>query len=204
MSGRYVVLEGIEGAGKSTVARRLADLLERESARVVRVREPGGTKSGERIRRVLLDHGSDLGHWTEALLFAASRAQLAKEIVGPALRDGLWVISDRSVYSSLAYQGGGRELGIEAVRAVNEAGLGGVWPELVVLLRLDPDTGLRRQEIADRIGAEGLEFQTRVAAAFDDIAAREPSRFAVVDASAGLDDVVDLAWEEVRRRWQIP
>jgi dTMP kinase len=201
MTDRYLALEGVEGAGKSTVAARVADLLRAGGRDVVTVREPGGTPAGERIRSVLLDRGSELGDWAEALLFAAARAQLAREVVGPALARGAWVISDRSVYSSLAYQGGGRRLGIDAVRALNEPGLEGVWPGLVVLLRLEPDTGLERQEIADRIGAEGLEFQARVAESFDEIAAREPDSFIVVDASAPLSDVVARLWRELGERW---
>ncbi len=201
MTDRYLALEGVEGAGKSTVAARLAGLVRASGRAVMTVREPGGTPTGERIRRVLLDRGSELSDWAEALLFAASRAQLAREIIGPSLARGDWVITDRSVYSSLAYQGGGRRLGIEEVRALNEPGLEGVWPGLVVLLRLDPDVGLERQENADRIGAEGLEFQARVAAAFDAIAAGEPDRFIVVDASAPLADVVALLWKELEERW---
>lgn len=190
MTGRYVALEGIEGAGKSTVAERLAAMISAGGTEVVRVREPGGTTPGERIRSVLLDHGPDMAHWTEALLFAAARAELASRVVGPALNRGAWVVSDRSVYSSLAYQGGGRGLGIDEVRAVNEPGLRGVWPALVVLLRIDPADGLRRQEVPDRIGAEGVEFQATVAGAFDEVARREPELFVVVDASAPLDEVV--------------
>ncbi len=201
MTDRYLALEGVEGAGKSTVAARLAGLVRAGGHDVMTVREPGGTPAGERIRRVLLDQGSELSDWAEALLFAASRAQLAREVVGPALARGVWVITDRSVYSSLAYQGGGRRLGIDEVRALNEPGLEGVWPGLVVLLRLDPDAGLQRQENADRIGAEGLEFQARVAAAFDEIAAGEPDRFIVVDASAPLADVVARLWKELEDRW---
>lgn len=201
MTGRYLALEGIEGTGKSTVAVRISAALETSGRRVVSVREPGGTVAGERIRDVLLDRDSLLAPWTEALLFAAARAQLAREVVAPALRDGSWVVGDRSVYSSLAYQGGGRKLGIDAVRALNEPGLEGVWPDLVVLLRLDPATGLERQQVADRIGAEGREFQARVAAAFEEIAAREPDRFFVVDATDAIDDVSDAVRKEIESRW---
>jgi len=201
MTGPYIALEGIEGAGKSTVANRLADLLDDGARRLVRVREPGGTAAGERIRRVLLDTGSVLSPWAEALLFAASRAQLARDVVGPALEAGSWVISDRTVYSSLAYQGGGRGLGIDTVRALNEPGLEGVWPELVVLLRIDPEAGLARQEVADRIGGEGLAFQARVAAAFDEVAASEPERFLVIDASQDIAGVIDQVLAGVLARW---
>jgi dTMP kinase len=189
--GRYVVFEGIDGAGKSTVAARCAGALEGAGEQVVRVREPGGTDVGEGIREILLGHDWDPAPWPEALLFAAARAQLAAEIIRPALESGAWVIGDRSVYSSLAYQGGARGLGIDAVRAVNEAGLGEIWPDLVVLLDVDPETALARQDVADRIGAEGLEFQEAVATAFGKLAAAEGDRFLVVNANGDLDGVVD-------------
>jgi dTMP kinase len=201
MKPPYIALEGIEGSGKSTVASRLVDLLADGPRRVTRVREPGGTVAGERIRGVLLDTGSFLSPWAEALLFAASRAQLAHEVVGPALESGSWVISDRTVYSSLAYQGGGRGLGIATVRALNEPGLEGLWPDLVVLLRIDAATGLERQEVADRIGGEGLEFQAAVAAAFDEIARAEPERFLVVDANQDITAVIDDVVAGVLARW---
>jgi dTMP kinase len=197
----YIAFEGIEGAGKSTVAQHVRERLEVDGHRVVQVREPGGTAVGERIRAILL--GNDLAPepWTEALLFAAARAQLATEIVGPALDDGFWVLSDRSVYSSLAYQGAGRGLGIDSVRAVNEPGLLGVWPCLVVLLVVDPRWGLARQAVGDRIGDEGIEFQQAVADGFETLASSEPDRFVTIDAEAALDDVVDAAYRAIRRRW---
>jgi len=197
----YIAFEGIEGAGKSTVSDRLRLRLEAEGRRVVQVREPGGTVVGERIRSILLSHDLAPDPWTEALLFAAARAQLAAEIVGPALDEGAWVLSDRSVYSSLAYQGAGRGLGVEAVRAVNEPGLLGVWPGLVVLLAVDPERGLGRQEVGDRIGDEGLAFQRTVAAGFTRIAAAEPDRFVVVDADRDLDAVVDEVHHHIGSRW---
>jgi dTMP kinase len=135
------------------------------------------------------------------MLFAAARAQLAATVVGPALDRGQWVVTDRSVYSSLAYQGGARRLGIADVRRVNAAGLGGVWPELVVLLRLPVDVGLQRQEIPDRIGGESHALHLAVAEAFDVLAAEEPERFAVVDASRSLDTVVHHVCNLVEQRW---
>ncbi len=203
MSGHYIALEGIEGTGKSTIAVRLAAFLTGRGMDVLRVREPGGTTTGERIRHVLLDPGGSVAPWTEALLFAAARAQLAHELVGPALRAGRWVVSDRSVYSSLAYQGGGRGLGIDAVRAVNAPGLGDVWPEMVVLLRLDAETGLARQEDPDRIGGEGAAFQSAVGVAFDDLASAEPNRVVVVDAAADVETVVEQVLAFVEDRWPI-
>lgn len=188
---RYVAFEGIEGAGKTTLARMLTAALQESGHRVTLVREPGGTEAGERIREVLLGSRSELSPWAEALLFAAARSQLAAEVIGPALERGEWVVSDRSVYSSLAYQGGGRALGVDAVRAVNAAGLGPVWPELVVLLRVDPGTGLERQEVADRIGGEGTAFQAAVAETFDRLAADEPEHFIIVGQTS-LEDGLAL------------
>ena len=203
MTGHYIAFEGIEGTGKSTIAARLASHLEQRGIDVLRVREPGGTATGERIRHVLLDPDGTVAPWSEALLFAAARAQLAHELVGPALRSGRWVVSDRSVYSSLAYQGGGRGLGVAEVHAVNAPGLGEVWPEMVILLRLDAATGLARQEDPDRIGAEGVEFQTRVGDAFDEIVAQEPRRFVVVDAAADVETVWEAVWAHVEGRWPV-
>ncbi len=201
MSRPYIAFEGIEGAGKSTVAQRVGARLEADGHRVVRVREPGGTPAGERIRAILLGHDLAPEPWTEALLFAAARSQLAAEIVGPALDDGAWVLSDRSVYSSLAYQGAGRGLGIDLVRSVNEPGLLGAWPSLVILLQVDPAEGLSRQAVGDRIGDEGIEFQQAVADGFAAVAASEPERFVTLDTSQPLDAVVEAAYREIRLRW---
>ncbi|HUU61887.1 MAG TPA: dTMP kinase [Acidimicrobiia bacterium] len=201
MTRRYVAFEGVDGAGKTTVAARVAERLRVRGFDVVSVREPGGTPTGEAIREILLGLGGVVSDWAEALLFAAARSQLATEVVGPALAAGRAVVSDRSVYSSLAYQGGARGLGIEAVRRVNEAGLGGIWPETVVLLRLDPGHGFAREEEANRISEAGLAFQVGVAEAYDLLAAEEPHRFVVVDAAAGLEAVVEAAATEVLQRW---
>lgn len=203
MTRRYIAFEGIEGTGKSTLAARLARHLETADCDVLFVREPGGSVTGERIRRVLLDPDGTVAPWAEALLFAAARAQLAHEIVGPALRGGRWVISDRSVYSSLAYQGGGRGLGVEDVRSVNAPGLGEVWPEMVVLLELDATTGLARQKDPDRIGGEGVAFQSTVGRTFAELAAAEPERFVTVNAAQGIDEVWAEVLERVEARWAI-
>ena len=189
-AARYIAFEGIEGAGKSTIADRVAEHLTAMGERVVVVREPGGTEAGERIRDVLLTMDHDVAPRTEAALFAAARAQLIADTVTPALADGLWVLSDRTAYSSLAYQAGGRGLPLDEVWTLNDIAIGGVWPDVVVLLRLEADAGLSRQQLGDRIGDEGVEFHSRVAAAFDDLAASEPDRFVVVDASLAFDDVV--------------
>ncbi len=199
MTGIYLAFEGIEGTGKSTIVRLLAERLEAAGQRVVVVREPGGTPTGERIREALL-HGGDVEPWAEALLFAAQRSQLASEVIRPALAAGAYVLGDRSVYSSLAYQGFARELGVEEVRAVNESGLGGTWPNKVLWLNLDPAEGLERQSDPDRIGGEGLGFQHRVAEGFALLAAQEPDRFIEISvAGRSLVEVLESCWLEVQQ-----
>lgn len=198
--GIYIALEGVEGVGKSTVAAALTDLIEEAGHPVLTVREPGGTATGERIRSILLDTDDDVAPWTEALLFSAARAQLARDVVEPALAAGSWVVSDRSVYSSLAYQGGGRGLGVDEVRAVNAPGLGKTWPDVVVLLRLDVGEGLARQQVPDRIGAAGRSFLDSVAGAFEALAIAEPDLFVVVDASQPVADVATEIWKAASDR----
>jgi dTMP kinase len=197
----YLAFEGIEGAGKSTIAALVVDRLRALDLDVVPVREPGGTPTGERIRRVLLDDDGVVAPWTEALLFAASRAQLARDVIEPARARGAWVVSDRSVYSSLAYQGGGRGLGVDLVRSVNAPGLGDQWPQLVVLLRIDPSRGLDRQEDPDRIGSEGIAFQTSVSDTFDTLAVDEPEKFHVVDAMQPVEHVLADVWDRITNSW---
>lgn len=194
---RYVAIEGVDGAGKSTVAREVAERLRGLGEKVRLVREPGGTPMGEQIRSLLL-HDEDMAPWTEALLFAAQRAQLASEVIAPALAEGEWVVSDRSYYSSLAYQGAGRGLGVPTVRVVNEAGLGGVVPDVVVVLWIDPEEALARQDVIDRIGGEGERFQLEVAKAYRNLADDEPDRVRLVEAGRTLEEVVDEIVEMIR------
>lgn len=201
MSGRYIAFEGIDGAGKSTVAEAVAKELRADGLTVETVREPGGTPVGESIRQILLHSHDDLEPWAEAMLFAASRAQLAAHTIAPLVEKGTWVLSDRSVYSSLAYQGGGRELGVDIVRRVNAAGLAGVWPDLVVVLELDPTAGLARQQDPDRIGGEGLGLQERVAAAYRQIIESDPVVEAV-DGNRQLDEVVRESLGLIRERFR--
>ena len=199
--GHYIAFEGIEGSGKSSVQAAVASWLEADGHEVVCLREPGGGPTGEAIRHILLSPEYHVVPWTEALLFAAQRAQLAVDTIAPALEQGAWVLGDRSVYSSLAYQAVGRGLGADDVRAVNEAGLDGVWPDFVVLLTVPPEVGLARQAVADRIGAEGLAFQTAVGDAFDELAEAEPDRFVRIDTNRPYDDVVAHVFSAVKDRW---
>ena len=189
MSGFYLALEGIEGSGKSTLGRLLAAGLSDRKIASISVREPGGTELGEELRRLVL-HAGHVAPWAEAALFAASRAQLAAEVIAPAIADGRWVISDRSYYSSLAYQGGGRNLGVDAVRRLNETVLDGVLPDLVVVLDIEPEVGFARETERDRIGEGGLVLQRTVAETYRKLAA-EDDRVVLVDASAPPGELAD-------------
>lgn len=193
---RYIALEGVDGSGKSTVGAALADRIRSRGEDVVVTREPGGTGFGEVIRGMLLD-SDHLGIRAEVLLFAAQRAVLVDEVIRPALERGEWVISDRTYYSSLAYQGHARGVGEDWVRRVNEWAVDGVQPDLVVVLDVDPEEGLRRQHRADRIGREGVEFQSRVRAAYLDVARREPGRVLVLPGSLTVEQMVDAILERL-------
>ncbi len=190
VKGFYLSLEGGEGAGKTTVSELLRRLLEARGDVVTIVREPGSTEFGNEVRNLVL-HSLEMTPWAEAMLFAAQRAQLVVEVVGPALDRGEVVISDRSLYSSLAYQGGARGLGFEPVRTVNHLAVGGLIPELVVVLGIDLGVGLARQDQPDRIGGEHTEFQARVAQAYAQLAEDEPDRVIVVSAGQGADQVAE-------------
>jgi dTMP kinase len=186
----FIAFEGVEGAGKSTQLDRLAGELRHMGRPVVTCREPGGTTLGERVRGLLLDPGSGPpSPEAEALLFAAARAQLVAEVIRPAVDRGEDVLCDRYVHSSLAYQGSARGLGLAEVETINRWATGGLWPDLVVLLDVDPKIGLDRVQGANRFEGELLDFHEAVAATFRELAQREPSRFVVVDAGAPEDQV---------------
>jgi len=180
----FISFEGLDGCGKTTQAAMLADALELEGREVVRVREPGGTPTGERIRELLLDPAASIGPAAEALLYAAARAQLVEDVIGPALARGSAVIADRFIDSSLAYQGVARGLGLERILAVNQLATGGLMPHVTLLLRLDADEASRRRGTApDRIEAEHAVFHAAVAGGFEAAAARFPKRIRIVDAA---------------------
>jgi dTMP kinase len=188
--GRLIAFEGVEGAGKSTQLELLRRQLEGRGREVVVTREPGGTPVGERVRALLLDPEVEIYPRAEALLFAAARAELVERVIRPALERGAVVLCDRYLDSSLAYQGGARGLGREPVEEVNRLATGGLLPDLVVLLDLDPADGLRRRQgDRDRIEAQDLDFHRRVREAFRALAAADPNRFAVVDGAAPVREV---------------
>lgn len=185
---RYVALEGVDGSGKSTVATALAKRLEGLGRSVIVVREPGGTQVGEAVRSLLLDSES-LDVWAEVYLFAAQRAELASTLVAPALGRGVDVISDRTYYSSIAYQGAARGVGTERVRSINETGLAGVFPTHVFVLDADPADALQRQVDPDRIGSEGLGFEEKVREAYLTLGEVD-EKVTVLDGSLGVDEIV--------------
>ncbi|HEX3690627.1 MAG TPA: dTMP kinase [Solirubrobacteraceae bacterium] len=184
--GRLITIEGIDGAGKSTLAAGLVDALAQRGVQATLLREPGGVRTAERIRELVHDPAATIGARAEALLYAAARAQLVEEALEPLLAAGQLVLLDRFVDSSLAYQGAGRDLGIDAVRAINAFGTGGLVPDRTLLLRIDPAAGRTRSAERgappDRLEQQPDAFFERIAAAYDALAASDGDRMRVIDA----------------------
>jgi dTMP kinase len=187
-----ITVEGLDGAGKTTLVAGLAAALEDRGERVVVLREPGGVVVSERIRDLLKDPSLQIDPRAEALLYAAARAQLVAEELRPLLAAGTTVVLDRFVDSSLAYQGAGRGLGVEEIRTLNAFGTGGLVPDRTLLLRIDPAAGLARisGRPADRLEQEDLAFFAAIAAAYEALAAAEPDRFAIIDAAQSPESVL--------------
>ncbi len=196
----FISFEGLDGCGKTTQARLLADRLRASGSEVVLTREPGGTALGEEIRRLVL-HGGDVAPWAEAALYAASRAQHVDEVIRPALQRGAVVVCDRYVDSSVAYQGVGRGLGLEEVLELNLAAVGGLLPDLTVLLEIGvEDAAARVGHERDRIEREDDGFRTRVAEGFRALAERFPARYVVVDGGRGVQEIAEEIDGAVRSR----
>jgi dTMP kinase len=198
MTARYVALEGLEGCGKSTHATRLAARLD-----AVATREPGGTRIGSLLRSILADTAStDMAPRTEALLMAADRAQHMSEVVRPALESGRHVVSDRSIYSTLAYQGFGRGLGIEDLLGISTWALADRLPDVVVYIDVPMDVlaeRLKKRDL-DRFEREGPEFFARVHEGFVALREADPARWIVIDGTAPKDDVEAAVWQAVSAR----
>jgi dTMP kinase len=188
---RFIAFEGADGAGKTTQARLLAEHLRAGGTEVVEVREPGGTPAGESVRAIVLQGTAPLGARTEALLFAAARAQLVEDVIAPALARGATVIADRYVGSSLVYQGVVRGVGAEAVRAINDVGTGGLRPDATVLLAVSAEQAASRRDpdSDDRIEREPLAFHRDVIAAYEDVLASGNGRLVRVDGSGDADEI---------------
>ena len=188
MNTDYVAFEGVDGSGKTSYIEALSSHLEKKSIDFKVVREPGGSKLGEGIRELLLSHKYTVEPLTEALLFSANRANLVREIIKPSIKNGIKIISDRSAYSSVAYQGVGRELGFDRIYEINDIAVEGYWPEKVILLDIDPEVSLKRQKINDRIGSSELDFFKKVREGYLQLSEKFNENFLVVDATLDLTE----------------
>jgi dTMP kinase len=194
----FVTFEGLDGSGKTTQLRLVAELLRSDGSEVVETREPGGTELGERIRELVL-HAGDVAPWAEAALFAASRAQHVAAVIRPALARGATVLCDRYVDSSLAYQGIARGLGLERVLALNLTAVDGLLPERTFLLLVDAPTAAgRMNRDRDRIERESLAFQERVDAAYRELAERYPERIVALDGSLAPETLAQTIHASLR------
>ena len=199
-TGRWIAFEGGEACGKSTQAARLAGALD-----AVETREPGGTEIGARLRQLLLDPAvTSMAERTEALLMAADRAQHVAEVVAPALGSGRHVVSDRSAFSSVAYQGYGRRLDVDEITRLSDWASTGRWPDLVVLLEVSPEVAADRLGSGlDRMEQLGDAFHRRVAEGFRTLAGADPHRWVVLDGGRPVDEVADAVAAAVRQRLQL-
>lgn len=203
----FITIEGPEGSGKSSVTKKVAEMLEKDGEQIVMTREPGGTPIAEQIRNVILDkENTKMDPMTEALLYAASRRQHLVEKVWPLSKEGKIVISDRFIDSSLAYQGGARGLGIDRIYDLNMTyATEGYSPDLTLLFDLEPEIGLARiaanaSREVNRLDLEKIEFHRQVRQTFLDLAKRFPERFVIIDASKPFDEVVANTYKVVKDR----
>ena len=193
----FISLEGVDGSGKSTQARLLVEALGSET---ISIREPGGTDAAERIRELLADGAVPLEPLAELLLFLAARADLTERVIIPALEGGRDVVADRFSDSSVAYQGSARGLGVGEVISLCDQATEGLWPDLTLLLKIDPEVSLVRADGEDRFEAEGLELQQSVAVAYEEIARVASDRFVVIDAEGSVEEVHQRVMEAVDAR----
>jgi dTMP kinase len=196
----FISLEGVDGSGKSTQARLLVEALGEET---VAIREPGGTEAAERIRDLLADPSVELEPLAELMLFLAARADLTERVIRPALEAERHVVADRFSDSSVAYQGAARGLGVGEVIGLCDTATDGLWPDLTLWLRIDPEAGLGRAAGDDRFEQEGLGLQQAVATAYEEIAQIAADRVAVIDATGSVDEVHERVMEAVTARYDL-
>lgn len=200
LESKFLVFEGIEGAGKSTIIRHLKQLLERYNCDVVVTREPGGTPMANNIRSLLLKSGDEVMHpHTELCLMTASRSQHVQEVIKPAIAQNKWILCDRFCDSSVAYQGYGRGIDREVIRAINHFACDGVKADITILCDLSPDIALERikRRAKDRIESEKIEFFEKIRNGYLEMAEADES-YHVVDASLGLTDVLDSIYGHLK------
>lgn len=199
----FITFEGPDGSGKSTIIQKVYDYLIENNYDVIKTREPGGSPIAEKIRNLILDtENTRMGYRTEALLYAASRAQHVEETILPALNENKIVLCDRFLISSLAYQGVGRDLGIENVRKINEFAINGVFPDFVLFFDVDPITTLKRKsslDTADRLEKEGNNFHERVYNGYKEILNSEKN-IEIIDATQSIEDVFSQCIKVLKRR----
>ncbi len=207
-SGWFISFEGSEGCGKSTQIRLLAQQLEKNGLSPVVVREPGGTAIGESIRHLLKHdpHAHQMFPETELLLFAASRAQLVREVILPALQEGKVVLCDRYLDSTTVYQGVARQLASDPVQAVNEFAIGNLLPDATLVLDIDAEEGMRRASARsngkpDRMESESIDFYQRVRQGYLVLAQSLPQRFLVIDGQQGIETISEQIWHELSQRF---
>ena len=201
MRGLFISIEGPDGSGKSTQIENIKKFFEDKNIEIVFTREPGGTAIGERIREIILDNSfKEMDPMTEAMLYAASRAQHVAQVIGPALEAGKVVVCDRFVDSSLAYQGFGRELG-DAVEVINSYAIGPYMPDVTFLMKLDPNEGKHRiqenRDTQDRLEHEKLAFHRKVYKGYLELEKRYPDRILGIDASRGIDEIRDEIYKKL-------
>lgn len=199
----FITFEGPDGSGKSTIIQKVYDYLIENNYDVIKTREPGGSPIAEKIRNLILDtENTEMGYRTEALLYAASRAQHVEETILPALNENKIVLCDRFLISSLAYQGVGRDLGIGNVRKINEFAINGVFPDFVLFFDVDPITTLKRKsslDTADRLEKEGNNFHERVYNGYKEILNSEKN-IEIIDATQSVEDVFNQCIKVLKRR----
>lgn len=203
MKGIFIALEGPDGSGKSTITKLINSYLEERNIDFIITREPGGTSIGENIRKMILDNdNTHMEAETEALLYAASRAQHVNEKIRPALEEGKLVICDRFVISSLAYQGVGRKLGVESVKMINDFAIGEIYPDLILFFYIDPETALLRKTKnlnGDRLELEGNKFHERVYRGYMDLIEKYPKNIKIIDATQTIEQVLNESILEIEK-----